>query len=279
MRLVLVVGCRQQVNELLEEQGVHAQHACGYRVTDAVAMQAVVQAAGSSRMEVEARLSKVRSGVPQVCRGHAGSHAIGGVGSWQQLHGGRSPHQQRGSKVQYKWLRLGLSMGPPSPSTCLKQTALPARFLTKHRRGILQAQLLKQVLGLLDEWVAACSSLQSSWCGATRLGQPLVSGAAAAAGSLPDEGGVPALQGPAIQMVRRHSRSTDAFHFGPALQTVSGNWVAGKRRGVIDGIDFGLTGTVSGAPGFSCRTCSKSGTQASWVHFILSGMPPRQYVL
>ena len=56
----------------------------------------------------------------------------------------------------------------------------------------------------------------------------------------------PALQGPAIQMVRRHSRSTDAFHFGPALQTVSGNWVAGKRRGVIDGIDFGLTGTVSG---------------------------------
>ncbi len=49
-------------------------------------------------------------------------------------------------------------------------------------------------------------------------------------------------------MVRRHSRSTDAFHFGPALQTVSGNWVAGKRRGVIDGIDFGLTGTVSDAP-------------------------------
>ena len=66
-----------------------------------------------------------------------------------------------------------------------------------------------------------------------------------------------ALQGPAIQMVRRHSRSTDAFHFGPALQTVSGNWVAGKRRGVIDGIDFGLTGTVSGAPDLNCRTCSK----------------------
>ena len=73
VRLVLVVGCRQQVNELLEEQGVHAQHACGYRVTDAVAMQAVVQAAGSSRMEVEARLSKVRPGALQVCRSCAGS--------------------------------------------------------------------------------------------------------------------------------------------------------------------------------------------------------------
>lgn len=45
-------------------------------------------------------------------------------------------------------------------------------------------------------------------------------------------------------MVRRHNRGSDRFHYGPALQTVSGNYVAAKRRGVVDGIDYGFTGTV-----------------------------------
>ena len=35
------------------------------------------------------------------------------------------------------------------------------------------------------------------------------------------------------------------MHYGPALQTVSGNYVAGKRKGVIGGVDFGSTGLVS----------------------------------
>jgi len=35
------------------------------------------------------------------------------------------------------------------------------------------------------------------------------------------------------------------MHYGPALQTVTGNYVAGKRKGVIGGVDFGSTGTVS----------------------------------
>ena len=52
------------------------------------------------------------------------------------------------------------------------------------------------------------------------------------------------LQGPAIQMVRRHARSSDQVHFGPALSTVTGNWVAAKHKGVIDGVDFGCTGMV-----------------------------------
>ena len=207
VRLVLVVGCRQQVNDLLEEQGVHAQHACGYRVTDAVAMQAVVQAAGSSRMEVEARLSKVRSGVLQVCRGRAGSHDVDGAGGRQ--HGGQSPPQQCGSEVQSKCSRLGLRRGPPAPSTCLARQLCRHNSWLRHRPGIPQAQLLWQVSGLLDEGVAVlrkpavqlvwrhssgttpsslvqllqqvpilmsggalpCRALQSRWCGATPAAQ------------------------------------------------------------------------------------------------------------
>ena len=32
------------------------------------------------------------------------------------------------------------------------------------------------------------------------------------------------------------------MHYGPAVQTVSGNWVAGMHKGVIGGVDFGSTG-------------------------------------
>ena len=56
---MLVIGARQQIDELLEKQGEAPQYAAGYRVTDSVAMQTAVQAAGSSRMAVEAILSKV----------------------------------------------------------------------------------------------------------------------------------------------------------------------------------------------------------------------------
>lgn len=45
-------------------------------------------------------------------------------------------------------------------------------------------------------------------------------------------------------MVRRHSRGSDQVHYGPALQTVSGNYVAAKRKGVVNGVDYGFTGVV-----------------------------------
>ena len=59
VRVVLVIGARQQIDELLTKQGESPQYTAGYRVTDAVAMQTVVQACGASRMVVEAQLSKV----------------------------------------------------------------------------------------------------------------------------------------------------------------------------------------------------------------------------
>ncbi|KAL0031769.1 hypothetical protein WJX79_006380 [Trebouxia sp. C0005] len=52
---------------------------------------------------------------------------------------------------------------------------------------------------------------------------------------------------PAVSVIRRHTRSSntsDEFHFAPALRVVSGNYVTSKRRGVVDGVDFGSTGSV-----------------------------------
>ena len=54
-------------------------------------------------------------------------------------------------------------------------------------------------------------------------------------------------QAPAVSVIRRHNRTSntsDEFHFAPAMRVVSGNYVTSKRRGVVDGIDFGSTGSV-----------------------------------
>ena len=50
-----------------------------------------------------------------------------------------------------------------------------------------------------------------------------------------------------MSVIRRHNRTSntsDEFHFAPAMRVVSGNYVTSKRRGVVDGIDFGSTGSV-----------------------------------
>jgi acetylglutamate kinase len=60
LRLVLVLGARPQINEVLRGHGAEPRYEAGYRVTDEIAMEAAIQAAGLARMEVEARLSKVR---------------------------------------------------------------------------------------------------------------------------------------------------------------------------------------------------------------------------
>lgn len=55
------------------------------------------------------------------------------------------------------------------------------------------------------------------------------------------------MQAPAVSVIRRHTRSSnhsDEFRFAPALRVVSGNYVTSKRRGVVDGTDFGSTGSV-----------------------------------
>lgn len=51
-------------------------------------------------------------------------------------------------------------------------------------------------------------------------------------------------KGPAIPMIRRHTKGDGEIKFQPALRVVSGNYVTAKRRGVIDGTDYGMTGEV-----------------------------------
>jgi hypothetical protein len=59
VRLVLVVGARMQIEREILAIGGSPRIVGGFRVTDQVALQAAIRAAGTARMEVEARLSKV----------------------------------------------------------------------------------------------------------------------------------------------------------------------------------------------------------------------------
>ena len=59
VRLVLVLGVRPDIDAMVRDSGHEPIYAHGQRVTDGVAMEAAMQAAGAARMKVEARLSKV----------------------------------------------------------------------------------------------------------------------------------------------------------------------------------------------------------------------------
>jgi hypothetical protein len=54
-------------------------------------------------------------------------------------------------------------------------------------------------------------------------------------------------RGPSVPVFRRHAKGETEMHFGPALNVVSGNYVAAKRRGIINGVDFGYSGEVGAA--------------------------------
>lgn len=57
IRLVVVHGCRPQVEAILQAQGIPSNYAHGVRVTDADAMDCVLEAAGQVRARIEALLS------------------------------------------------------------------------------------------------------------------------------------------------------------------------------------------------------------------------------
>src|SRR5512139_527352 len=57
IRVVLVVGARPQIDERLAQRGVAPRYVGGLRVTDEVALACVKEAAGTSRVELEALLS------------------------------------------------------------------------------------------------------------------------------------------------------------------------------------------------------------------------------
>jgi amino-acid N-acetyltransferase len=57
IRLVVVHGCRPQVEAILEQQNIESHYAHGVRVTDTDAMDCVLEAAGQVRARIEALLS------------------------------------------------------------------------------------------------------------------------------------------------------------------------------------------------------------------------------
>ena len=69
-----------------------------------------------------------------------------------------------------------------------------------------------------------------------------------------------------VGVVRRHARGAEGegLHYGPAVRVASGNWVTGRRRGVVDGIDFGATG--SGAGWRLCAECTKAQPHSHDAH-------------
>ena len=74
----------------------------------------------------------------------------------------------------------------------------------------------------------------------------------------------------AVNVVRRHSRggadSSDGFHYGPAVRIVTGNYVTGKRRGVVDGVDFGATGSGEDARNNFSACCDTLQPQFQYIY-------------
>lgn len=64
VRLILVLGLKQQIDSLIRGAGSEPRYEGGYRITDEIAMVAAAEAIGAARAEVEARLSKVCSPLP-----------------------------------------------------------------------------------------------------------------------------------------------------------------------------------------------------------------------
>lgn len=75
IRLVLVHGARPQIDEELQEKGLEPLYHKGYRITDAAALDCVLDAVGSVYLEIEALLSQ---GLPNTPMANARIRVIGG---------------------------------------------------------------------------------------------------------------------------------------------------------------------------------------------------------
>ena len=75
IRLVLVHGARPQIEEELREKGLESKYHGRYRVTDAAALDCVIDAVGSVYLELEALLSQ---GLPDTLMANSTIRVIGG---------------------------------------------------------------------------------------------------------------------------------------------------------------------------------------------------------
>ena len=67
VRMVLVCGAKPQIDDYLREHGQEPRHVGAYRVTDALALQGALKAAGTISTEMSAHLSKVGGGQCSAC--------------------------------------------------------------------------------------------------------------------------------------------------------------------------------------------------------------------
>ncbi|MES2770587.1 MAG: amino-acid N-acetyltransferase [Pseudomonadota bacterium] len=75
VRLVLVHGARPQIEEALREKGLEAPYHSHYRITDAAALDCVIDAVGSVYLEIEALLSQ---GLPDTPMANSRIRVVGG---------------------------------------------------------------------------------------------------------------------------------------------------------------------------------------------------------
>ncbi|MDR1709336.1 MAG: amino-acid N-acetyltransferase [Candidatus Accumulibacter sp.] len=75
VRLVLVHGARPQIDEEMREKGLEIRNHNGYRVTDAAALDCVIDAVGSVYLEIEALLSQ---GLPDTPMANSRIRVVGG---------------------------------------------------------------------------------------------------------------------------------------------------------------------------------------------------------
>ena len=75
IRLVLVHGARPQIEEELREKNLESKYHRGYRITDAKALECVLDAVGSVYLEIEALLSQ---GLPNTPMANSQIRVIGG---------------------------------------------------------------------------------------------------------------------------------------------------------------------------------------------------------
>ena len=134
---------------------------------------------------------------------------------------------------------------------------IPGEVMTKteHLARFLEDILLLHGLGVSLVLVAGAKEIidrelasigqEARWDGAYRVTDAeTMKIAVAAAGSISTEIAAQLSRAPSIPMMRRHARGEGRFHFAPAVQVVSGNYVTAKRRGIVNGTDYGFMGQV-----------------------------------
>jgi amino-acid N-acetyltransferase len=112
MRLVLCYGSRPQVDEQMSLRGAESRYHAGLRITDGVALECAKEAAGETRMDIEAAFSQ---GLPNTPMAHAAVRVVSGNFTTARpvgiVDGVDFEHTGVVRKVDVQAIRLALNSG------------------------------------------------------------------------------------------------------------------------------------------------------------------------